>query len=158
MRELCGNRRVSAPDSGFRVEAPDFSPGSTAVYAVRKRARPRMGFSPGNSPPTPRIRRSQHILGPHANEKVIRQVPPQNLPVRIQKKFSRARNVRAVRAGVRMHQIPLPDRLQLIVRQEQKRIVRLLAKTLRNVRRVHADRHHTDSARVELRQLPLEAP
>ena len=72
----------------------------------------------------------QHVLGPDANEEVIRQVPPEHLPVRIQQKFSRARDVGAVRAGVRVHQIPLPDRGQFIVRKEKKRVVRLLAKTL----------------------------
>lgn len=62
--------------------------------------------------------RVQYLLGADANEVVVREVPPENLSVRIEQKFSRARDIGAVRAGVRVDEIPLADHVQFIVGQK----------------------------------------
>ena len=50
------------------------------------------------------IRRLQHLLGPHANKVIAREVPPENLAVRIQQKFSWARDIGTAHASVRVHE------------------------------------------------------
>ena len=104
------------------------------------------------------IERIQDLLWPRADGDVLREIDPANDAVGIDQKLGGSRNVCTFRSRAWMQHIVTPNKLRFRIGKQRERVAELLRLPAVDLRRIDADAHNANAARIKLRKLLLETP
>ena len=100
----------------------------------------------------------QDLLGARPHGNILREVDPTNYASRIDEKFGRPGNVRALRSAAGMEEIVTANHSGVWIGKKSKRVAELLPMAAVDLRGINTHSHNPNAARLELRQLLLETP
>jgi hypothetical protein len=100
----------------------------------------------------------QHLFRTSADAEVVGEIDPAYHPGSIDKEFRGTRNICVIRAGAGVKQIVPPDYFGLGIGEKGVGKTSLAAKFAAYLRRIDADRRHTDTALFKFTKVFLDSP
>jgi len=106
----------------------------------------------------PLIEGLERLFWSRSNCDVVRQVDPANNAVGINQELGWTRDIDAFRPGASMQEIVTSDDCGIGIRKHRKRETHPLTVLLICIHGIDADRHDTNTARIEFRKFSLKTP